>query len=282
MNPINLETVTKPQLSTFSESTDPSFPIIEIIIISGLAITITTLAFAEKKTLKSITQKIDKHTYRLATIFSILSGILLVVSPFFGFGTYLSFDFGGMFTTIAILHRNLLPILIIVGISILFIGLGNRKISKENQQKTANLKVIAFIITAIILFYTAILVSSAHPAYYEGNPRPYWDLCFFEDLKDRLFFTQIIITTTVLLGITQIIQSTSVPNSTYKTTKPKNAKIFQTFQLISGTIFVIMATLLTQITFIFAIIHPIFLMILYLFSQIFSAIIFFYEQKTKT
>jgi parallel beta-helix repeat protein len=277
INPIDLESEIQPQLTPYTAPTNqiPQTTIAAIVLVSAIVLGI---GFYKRKTVSQILAKIDKKTYTLAATFSIISGITLVISTFYGFGTYLTYPSRGGYATSGHLYRILLIFLITLGASILISGWGHRKLSKQNNKKTANIKLIITLITAALLFYTAIIVSTANTGSMQQN-EPYWNRFYIQDLDISITYTQLTIMTTALLGINQITAAKTTQKSIHSNEQPKLNKTYAIFQKFSGTAYIVIALISYPLPFMILLLGFLPLSILYLTTQLLSAVIFIHARK---
>jgi hypothetical protein len=169
---------------------------------------------------------------------------MLVISAFFGFGSYLTFPYyRGGWATSGHMHRALLISLSALALCLLATSLLYRRIGNSNGDKTASLKLVPAIATSALLIYAAALVALAHPIYIDGSVGPYWNQCFLENIDHNITYTQLTLASFALVGITQILWSKTLkqPPDAARNAAISISRLLQT---LSGTGFLIATAML--------------------------------------
>jgi hypothetical protein len=280
MHPVNILEEEQPELPEPQEDTvlNLQVAIAIVAIIAGVGI---GLAVYKRKKLTQILDRFDK-TLPSAAIFPILSGIALIASVFFGFGSYLTLPYyRGGWATYGHMHRLLLISLPVLAFCILIAGLGYRKIGKKYGDTKAFLKFIPTALNSVVLIYAAVLVAQAHPIYIDGSVGPYWDQCFFQNIDQSVAYTQLVFISFLLLGVTQLMWRLTL-NQAQCTTPSTAIRISALLQMISGIGFIV-ATIMFYIAPAFEQIFfslPQLLSLLFLITQAFSSAALLYSRKT--
>jgi hypothetical protein len=280
MHPVNILQEEQPQMPEPQKDTVLSLGV-AIAVVAIIAAVGIGLAVYRRRKLTKILDRFDE-TFPLAAIFPILSGIALLASVFFGFGSYLALPYyRGGWATYGHMHRLLLISFPALAFCLVIAGLGYRKIGKKYGDTKAFLKFIPTAFTSAVLIYAAVLVAQAHPIYVDGSVGPYWNQCFFENIDQSVAYTQLTFISFVLLGITQLTWRLTL-NQAQLTTPSAKIRMSALLQMISGigflvaTIILYMNPAFEQASFSL----PQLLSLLFLLAQALSSTSLLYSRRT--
>jgi cell division protein FtsL len=281
VNPINIEQEPQPNQALYAADTTPTqteTTIILTVTIASVMLAVAIGIYKRKKTTQ-VLSKIDKNSFKLAAIASILNGIMLTGAYFCGFGSCLTVPYyRGGWATYGHLNRFSILFQIALAISIVFTGLGYRKLAKAKGDPYATYKLLPVIGASATLLSAAGLLTTAQPYYIDGIVGPYWYGCFFNITEHGVIFTHLTIITFALLGLSQFLwgRTQVKPNNQSKNLP---TKISGYIQVLSGIVFILLAIWLYLPFTIPGVSFDVIL--LFTITQTLSAIIFIKQRKTE-